>query len=226
MQCRMSHLVHKAALKFQQLYPCFEVGQQKRQEGILSDVSVCRKSKMVALTGSRNDITYISAPIHDSNEIPTAIPMGLSWQSYVQAGIYDIAYVLPLFNGGHVWFTSHPDVRDYSHQSHCVAGPRKWGGGSRWNSVAGNCSRSAIRATGNSGITSAFLISGFIRLDFRMVWHRQRKRCLQRSRKLAKQHCVRSHRWNALFASRVTKYITFRLKKIHLPNSVSDIAIR
>jgi len=33
--------------------------------------------RRLPLTGSRYEITYISASIHDSNEIPTAIPMFL-----------------------------------------------------------------------------------------------------------------------------------------------------
>ena len=43
--------------------------------GILSDVWVCRKSKMGPITVSINDITCISASVHVSNKVPTAIPM-------------------------------------------------------------------------------------------------------------------------------------------------------
>ena len=50
-------------------------GITERQLRILSDVWVCRESKMVPLIGSINDITYVSASIHNNNKIPTAIPM-------------------------------------------------------------------------------------------------------------------------------------------------------
>jgi len=46
----------------------------ERLVGILSDVWVCRKSKMRPLTGNRYEITYISVHTHDSNEISTATP--------------------------------------------------------------------------------------------------------------------------------------------------------
>jgi len=49
------------------------LGNTETLVGILSDVWVCRKSKMVALTGSRYEITYISARNHDSNKSLTAI---------------------------------------------------------------------------------------------------------------------------------------------------------
>ena len=77
--------------------------------------------------------------------------------------------------------------------------------------------RSSIRATGVSDITSAILISGWTRLNFSVVSHCQRKRWLTRYRKLAKQRCIRFHRWNTLLDSRVTKYNTFRLKFILHP---------
>ena len=41
----------------------------------LSDIKVSGKSKMADITGSRSEITYISARIHDSNVISTAKPM-------------------------------------------------------------------------------------------------------------------------------------------------------
>ena len=101
--------------------------------------------------------------------------------------------------------------------SHRVAGPANVGG-HPWNSVAGNYSRSIIRATGVSDITSAILISGWTRLSFSMVRGCQRQRWLRHYRKLTKQRRIRSHRWNTLLDSRVTKYITCRLKNssIHL----------
>ena len=59
-----------------------ESSNTERLVGILSDVWVCRESKMAAIgrKRKRNDITYISASIHVNNEIPTAIPM-FSWDS-------------------------------------------------------------------------------------------------------------------------------------------------
>ena len=50
-------------------------GNTKRLVGILSDVRINRRWRPVP--GSRNEITYVSASIHDSNEISTAIPMFL-----------------------------------------------------------------------------------------------------------------------------------------------------
>jgi len=41
----------------------------------LSDVWIREKSKMAAINRKLIEITYISASIHDSNEITTAIPM-------------------------------------------------------------------------------------------------------------------------------------------------------
>ena len=56
-------------------------GNMERQVAILSDVWVYRKLKMAAITGSKKDITYISASMHDSNKVPTAKPM-FSGSSY------------------------------------------------------------------------------------------------------------------------------------------------
>ena len=39
---------------------------------------------------------------------------GISLLCHTEAKIYDIAYKLPV-NGGHLRFTSHPDVGEYSH---------------------------------------------------------------------------------------------------------------
>ena len=50
-------------------------GNVERLMGILFDVRVCRKSKMAAI--NRKYVGNISACIHDSKEIPTAIPMFL-----------------------------------------------------------------------------------------------------------------------------------------------------
>ena len=67
--------------------------------------------------------------IHTS---PTVLPdpenlgvaVEISLLSYLQAEIYDIANVLPV-NGGHLWFISPPDVREYPHESRRVAGPQE-----------------------------------------------------------------------------------------------------
>ena len=40
------------------------------------------------------------------------IAIGISLLSCIETEEYVIAYVLPV-NGGHVWITSHPDVREY-----------------------------------------------------------------------------------------------------------------
>ena len=63
-------------------------------------------------------------------------------------------------------------------------------GCSCWISVAGNCSRSVIRAAWVSSISSAILISGsdWTRLDASLVWHCEQQRWLRSSQKLAKQH--------------------------------------
>ena len=72
----IAQLVHKKATKFQRLYLCFR-GQATR----LDHCRDCPTGILVVnqrwrhVTGSRNDIMYISACIHDKNEIPTAIPL-------------------------------------------------------------------------------------------------------------------------------------------------------
>ena len=75
-KCEMliSQLVHKIARNYQRLYPCFRSQATQRDKW-----KYCAKSGCVVnqiwrpLTGSRYDIMYISAFIH--NETPTAIPM-------------------------------------------------------------------------------------------------------------------------------------------------------
>ena len=52
------------------------------------------------------------------------VAVGISLLPCIQAEIFVIVYVLPV-NGGHLWFTSHPDVEDNLRQSHRVAGPHK-----------------------------------------------------------------------------------------------------
>ena len=102
-------------------------------------------------------------------------------------------------------------VGEYPHSSHHITGPRKCEV-SHLNFVASNYSRSAIRATCVSIITSAILMSGRTRLDFSMVWQCEQQWWLRRSRKLVKWSCIRSHKRKMLLYSRVTKYITFQLK--------------
>ena len=57
------------------------------------------------------------------------VAVGISLSSHTEAEINDIAYVLQVLpvNGGHLRFTSHPDVGEYSHQFHRVARPRQYG---------------------------------------------------------------------------------------------------
>ena len=62
-------------------------------------------------------VTSTSKRIHTSPIVlldpeNVGVGFGISLLSCIQAEIYDIAYVLPV-NGGHVWFTSHPDVEEY-----------------------------------------------------------------------------------------------------------------
>ena len=52
------------------------------------------------------------AVLRDPENIEVAV--GILLTSCIQAEIYDIAYALPV-NGGHVWFTSHADIREYLH---------------------------------------------------------------------------------------------------------------
>ena len=54
------------------------------------------------------------------------VAVGISLLSHTQAEIYDIAYVLPV-SGSHLWFTSHPDVGEYSNMCHRVARLQNWG---------------------------------------------------------------------------------------------------
>ena len=74
-------------------------------------------------------ITPTSESIYNSSTVlldPEIVEVaaGISLQSCIQADIYDIAYVLPV-NGSHLWFTSHPDVGEYSNMCHRVTGPQK-----------------------------------------------------------------------------------------------------
>ena len=48
-------------------------GNEERPVGILSDVWVCRNQRWRPITGSRNDITCISACIQDGNEFSMAV---------------------------------------------------------------------------------------------------------------------------------------------------------
>jgi hypothetical protein len=91
-----------------------------------------------------------------------------------------------------------------------VAGPQKYRENC-WKSVAKNYSRCAMRCTCVSGITSAILISGWLSLNFNMMWRCQRQHWLRPYQKLSKQRSICSYRWNTLPDWRVTKYITFWL---------------
>jgi len=53
----------------------FALNNIMRRMLVQNDVRVSEKSKMAAWSGCRYEITYISACTHDSNKIPTAIPM-------------------------------------------------------------------------------------------------------------------------------------------------------
>jgi len=64
------------ATKLQQLYPCFRGQATRRDYWECSPMSRrVGNQRWRPLTGSRQEITYISARIHDSNVIPTATPM-------------------------------------------------------------------------------------------------------------------------------------------------------
>ena len=74
--CRLSQLVYMIATTFQRLHPCFP-GQATRRDylGYCLTSGYVGNRRWRPLTGSRLKITYPSARIHDSNVIPTAIPM-------------------------------------------------------------------------------------------------------------------------------------------------------
>ena len=77
MTLRIYQLVHMIAMKLQRLYPCFRgwVTQLDYYCGDYPTSKFGRNRRWWPATESRNDITFISAFIHDSNVIPTAIPM-------------------------------------------------------------------------------------------------------------------------------------------------------
>ena len=72
----ISQLVDNMWTKFQRLYPCFRGWATRRDKWQYCPMSgYIENRRWRWMTGSRNNITYISASIHDSNEIPTVIPM-------------------------------------------------------------------------------------------------------------------------------------------------------
>jgi hypothetical protein len=75
-------------------------------------------------------VTPMSESIHTTSVVllgpeNVGVAVGILVLSYMQAEIYVTAYVLPV-NGGHVWFTSHYDVREYPTMSNFVAVPHKY----------------------------------------------------------------------------------------------------
>ena len=76
LQTRISQLVYNIAITFKRLYPCFR-GQATQVNYNRRDSQMCGlvEKRWRPLTRNRNNITYISACIHDSNAIPTAILM-------------------------------------------------------------------------------------------------------------------------------------------------------
>jgi len=122
------------ATKFQRLYPCFR-GQATRID-YWEYCTVCGhvvNQRWRPLTGSRLEITFISARMHDSNEIPTtaqtwncipsslsvlpdprnmSVAVGISLLSCIRAEVYVISYLLPV-NGRHLWFTTNPNTEQH-----------------------------------------------------------------------------------------------------------------
>jgi len=93
-------------------------------------------------TGSGYRITYISACMHDSNEIPTAIPMFKR-----SSNMTGLRYFNPLpVTDRHLWFLIHLDVWQYCDLSHHVVRPGKMYG-FRWNFT---CILSVISGTSMS----------------------------------------------------------------------------
>ena len=81
------------------------------------------------------------------------VAVGISLISYMQADLYVVAYVLPV-DGGHLWFTSHPDVGEYPYMCRVFAGPQKLGV-AVWNLVISRPNHDIKFA---SGLTAAILI--------------------------------------------------------------------
>jgi len=109
----------------------------------MPDVQKKRNQRWLPLTGSRYEITYISACIHNSNEIPTAIPMFSTLgntiillrrmldvrqreKSKIAAEKYVISHLLPV-TGSHLWFIPYPHIGHSSEYFSRVARPRKHG---------------------------------------------------------------------------------------------------
>jgi len=73
---RISLILYMIATKFQQLHPCFRDQATQIDYWEYYPMSgLVGYQRWRPLTGSRQQITYISARIHDSNGIPKATPM-------------------------------------------------------------------------------------------------------------------------------------------------------
>ena len=73
-------LVNNIGTKFQPPYPRFRGPATRGDKWHYCPTSrYIENRRWRLLTGSRNDITYISACTHDSNETPTTIPMLSGW---------------------------------------------------------------------------------------------------------------------------------------------------
>jgi len=83
------------ATKFQRLYPCFwgQVTRKEEWEYFLMSGYVVNQ-RWRPLTGNRYEITYISARIHDSNDISTATPIFSRSSNSVE-----LVSILPDVNG-------------------------------------------------------------------------------------------------------------------------------
>ena len=72
----ISQFVDYIGTKFHRLYPCFRDRTTRINKWQYCPMSgYVENQRWWSKTGSRYDITHISACIHDRNEIPTAIPM-------------------------------------------------------------------------------------------------------------------------------------------------------
>ena len=72
----ISQVEHNMGTNFQRLYPCF-VGRAIRGDKwqyCPMSIFFVENRRWPPLTGSKNDITYISACLHDSNKIPRLYP--------------------------------------------------------------------------------------------------------------------------------------------------------
>ena len=106
------------AMKFQRLYPCFGCRATRLYHcGDCLTFGFVMNQTWQPLTGSRYDITYISACIHNCNEILTTIPLfsGPGYMTRLLRKLSDCELKIAAVNMRHLWFLTNPHLEQSPH---------------------------------------------------------------------------------------------------------------